>query len=37
MHEVTTALLTLMSLNEPGSLYDAAKAPDLQDIPIMAK
>ena len=26
-----------MSLNEPGSLYDAAKAPDLQDVPIMAK
>ena len=26
-----------MSLNEPGALYDAAKAPDLQDVPIMAK
>ena len=36
-NEVTTALLTLMSLNEPGALYDTAKAPDLQDVPIMAK
>ena len=35
--EVTTALVTLMSLNEPGALYDATKAPDLQDVPIMAK
>ena len=26
-----------MSLNKPGALYDAAKAPDLQDVPIMAK
>ena len=26
-----------MSLNEPGALYDATKAPDLQDVPIMAK
>ena len=26
-----------MSLNEPGALYDAAKAPDLQDIPVMAQ
>ena len=26
-----------MSLNEPGALYDAAKAPDLQDVPILAK
>ena len=26
-----------MSLKEPGALYDAAKAPDLQDVPIMAK
>ena len=26
-----------MSLNEPGALYDAAKAPDLQDVPVMAK
>ena len=26
-----------MSLNEPGALYDAAKAPDLKDVPVMAK
>ena len=26
-----------MSLSEPGALYNAAKAPDLQDIPVMAK
>ena len=26
-----------MSLNEPGALYNAAKAPDLQDVPVMAK
>ena len=26
-----------MSLNEPGALYDAAKALDLQDVPVMAK
>ena len=26
-----------MSLNEPGALYDAAKAHDLQDVPVMAK
>ena len=26
-----------MSLNEPGALYDAAKAPDLQDVPVIAK
>ena len=26
-----------MSLNETGALYDAAKAPHLQDVPIMAK
>ena len=26
-----------MSLNQPGSLYDAAKAPDLQDVPVMAR
>ena len=26
-----------MSLNEPGALYHAAKALDLQDVPIMAK
>ena len=26
-----------MSLNEAGALYDTAKAPDLQDVPIMAK
>ena len=26
-----------MSLNEPGALYDATKAPDLQDVAIMAK
>ena len=25
-----------MSLNEPGALYDAAKALDLQDVPVMA-
>ena len=25
-----------MSLNEPGALYDAAKARDLQDVPVMA-
>ena len=36
-HEVTTALVTLMTLNEPGALSEAAKAPDLQDIPVMAK
>ena len=26
-----------MSLNEPGALCDAAKAPDLQDVPVMTK
>ena len=26
-----------MSLNEPGALYNAAKAPDLQDVPVMAR
>ena len=26
-----------MSLNKPGALYGAAKAPDLQDVPVMAK
>ena len=26
-----------MSLNKPGALYDAARAPDLQDVPVMAK
>ena len=26
-----------MFLNEPGALYNAAKAPDLQDVPLMAK
>ena len=26
-----------MSPNKPGALYDAAKAPDLQDVPVMAK
>ena len=26
-----------MSLNEPGALYGATKAPDLQDVPVMAK
>ena len=36
-HEVTAALVTLMSLNEPGAPYDAAQARDLQDVPIMAK
>ena len=30
-------LVTLMSLNKPGALYDATKAPDLQDVPIMPK
>ena len=25
-----------MSLSEPGILYDAVKAPDLQDVPVMA-
>ena len=35
--EVTTALVNLMSLIEPGALYDAAKAPDLQDVLVMAK
>ena len=29
--EVTTAFVTLMSLNEPGALYDATKALDLQN------
>ena len=33
---VTTALVTLISLEEPGALYDAAKVLDLQDVPIMA-
>ena len=33
--KATAPLITLMSLNEPGVVYDAAKAPDLQDIPIM--
>ena len=36
-HEVTNALVTLMSLNKPGALYNAAKAPDLQDVPVMAR
>ena len=36
-HEVINALVTLMSLNEPGSLCDAAKAPDLQDVPLTAR
>ena len=36
-HEVTNALVPLMSLNKPGALYDAARAPDLQDVPVMAK
>ena len=36
-NEVTNALATLMSLNEPGALYDAAKVPDLQDVPVMAR
>ena len=36
-NEVTTALVILMSLNEPCALYVAAKAPDLQDMPVMAK
>ena len=35
-HEVINALVSLMFLNEPGVLYDAAKAPDLQDVPVMA-
>ena len=26
-----------MSLNEPGALYDATNAPDLPDVPVMAK
>ena len=26
-----------MSLNKPGALYNAAKAPDLQDVPVMAE
>ena len=26
-----------MSLNKPGALYDAAKAPDLQDVPVIAE
>ena len=26
-----------MSLNKPGALYDAAKAPDLQNVPVMAR
>ena len=26
-----------MSLNEPGTLYDAAKAPVVQDVPVMAR
>ena len=26
-----------MSLNEQGALYDAAKVPDLQDVPVMAR
>ena len=26
-----------MSLNEPGALYNAAKTPDLQAVPVMAK
>ena len=30
-------LATLMSLNEPGALYDAAKAPHLQNVPVMAR
>ena len=36
-HEVTTALVALMSLNKPGALYNAAKAPDLLDVRVMAK
>ena len=34
--KVTAALVTLMSRNEPGVVYDTVKASDLQDIPIMA-
>ena len=34
--KVTAALVALMSLNEPGVVYDPAKASDLQDIPIIA-
>ena len=30
-------LVTLMSLNQPGALYDKAKAADLQDVPVMAR
>ena len=26
-----------MSLNKPGALYNAAKAPDLQDVPVIGK
>ena len=26
-----------MFFNEPGALYNVTKAPDLQDVPIMAK
>ena len=36
-HEVSNVLIKLMSLYEPGALYDAAKAPDLQDVPYMAE
>ena len=33
--KATAALVIQMSLHEPGVVYKAAKAPDLQDIPIM--
>ena len=35
-HGIINALITLMFLNEPGALYNAAKGPDLQDVPVMA-
>ena len=33
----TDTTLPDMSLSEPGALYDVAKAPDLQDVPVMVK
>ena len=35
--KVTAALVSMMSLKEPGVVYDLAKASDSQDIPIMAE
>ena len=35
-HKVTAALVTLMSLEEPGVVYQRAGASVIQDVPVMA-